>query len=180
MKPHAALLWCILPLLLAACAGVPPDVDTSVDCRAPQAICRNGRFGLIWQPQQTAGGEQIAVQALSGNYAWQSLPNGAADLQLNSSLGPAIAQVSVRSGRYRLRTADGRTIEAASWQALFDQIFPFGFPAQALIDWFTSPSPEQPPPLPRGWRWEVRDRHYRMLHDTATARGRIDLLPDER
>ena len=184
------LLAVSIVFLLNGCAQLSLKNTTEViDCDRTGSSCHSGRFNAIWTVFNDTGKQK---EALSGRYEWQSGITGSSqtnrslfqspykryELQLNSSLGPALALMTSNSQVYSLALPDRRIFEADNWQSLFDLIFPFSIPADSLIAWLEQPRATDLPTLPKGWRWVVENNRYRLLYETQQMTGRIDLIPD--
>lgn len=126
---RAALL--ALPILLAACAGVPPAAptlpDSGVTRAYQQSVDINGRMSVRYQ----INGRD---EALHGSFEWRQRPDNT-QLTLLSPLGQTLAQINVTPAGATLTQAGQPPLSAADADALASQALGWPLPVAGLRDW---------------------------------------------
>ncbi len=117
------LLPCLLALLLAACAAVPPSAGGLPPRGAVGDFALDGRFSLTHDAERHAG-----------RLAW--LRRGATDeLRIYSPFGQTVAEIVVDARRARLSAADGQVREAADAEGLLREVLGYPLPLADLAAW---------------------------------------------
>lgn len=126
---RAALL--ALPVLLAACAGIPPATSTmpesSVTRAYQQSLDINGRMSVRYQ----LNGRD---EALHGSFEWRQRPDNT-QLTLLSPLGQTLAQIMVTPDGATLTQAGQPPLSAADADTLASQALGWPLPVAGLRDW---------------------------------------------
>jgi outer membrane lipoprotein LolB len=126
---RAALL--ALPILLAACAGVPPAAPampaSGVTRPYQQSVDIDGRMSVRYQ----VNGRD---EALHGSFEWRQRPDNT-QLTLLSPLGQTLAQIMVTPTGATLAQAGQPPLSAADADALASQALGWPLPVAGLRDW---------------------------------------------
>jgi hypothetical protein len=129
----AALAVCGAALATAGCAVAPP-VPTRMSSEASVREW-NGRFSVVMEAALPGGNQDT----IAGRFALSArgAPGARAlDLELVSPFGQTVATGRRESdGRAMLTLSDGRTLRAASLDALLEQALGWPLPIERLPDW---------------------------------------------
>jgi outer membrane lipoprotein LolB len=119
-------LFAIGAWLLAACAGTSPDGAAP----GPAAYV-DTPFTATGRLSARHGREAVAV-----HFEWSHRPPRD-ELAVTTPLGQTVAELSgdAAQPRVEVRTADGRTAEAADWSSLTEQALGFPLPVEGLAAW---------------------------------------------
>lgn len=125
---RALAAW--LPLLLAACATVPPPSDVGM----PDAGWRfSGRIGI-----------QTETQSLSGGLRWQHRPD-ADSLFLSTPLGQGVARIERSAAGVTLELPDQPPRQAPDAETLTRDALGYALPVAGLAWWMQArPDPARP------------------------------------
>jgi outer membrane lipoprotein LolB len=120
-----------LPILLAACAGVPPTApalpESGVTRAYQQSVDINGRMSVRYR----LNGRD---EALHGSFEWRQRPDNT-QLTLLSPLGQTLAQIMVTPAGATLTQAGQPPLSAADADALANQALGWPLPVAGLRDW---------------------------------------------
>jgi outer membrane lipoprotein LolB len=125
LRPSHVLLLATAGVLLAACASLrPPEAGVAADAAAIAAP-----FDVQGRLSARRGNE-------GGSAAFTWMHRGARDdILLATPLGQAIAELTGDAAGAQARFPDGRTVEAADFDALTARILGVGVPVQGLAAW---------------------------------------------
>jgi len=114
----------ILPILMAACAALPPAAPTPTTADVGGASFSIG--GRISARRGDAG--------VAGSFTWiHDATHDAIDL--SSPLGQLLAKLEGGADGVLLRLPDGRTQSAATWRELTERVFGVTIPLDGLAAW---------------------------------------------
>jgi outer membrane lipoprotein LolB len=135
-------------LTLAGCAALPPAGPS--DSR---------RVSVYYETFEASGRMAVnrAGEGFSFNFRWTGTPEADA-VDLQTPLGQVVAQLVSERGRVRLTGADGRVIEAGSWEELTQRELGWPLPVAGLRYWI------QAVPRPGGPYAESPDAFGRLAH----------------
>lgn len=119
----AARCWCLSLALLAGGCGTPARVEDGASPAADAPFEAAGRLSARYRSEGVAA-----------NFRW-SHARGRDDLEFASPLGQTLAQLTGDASGVRLTLPDGRTREAADWEALTSMVIGASLPVRGLAWW---------------------------------------------
>lgn len=115
---------------LAGCASLAPETAPSTETRAAEPSEWTGRFTAVFTRPGVPGEDESA----SGRF--RLLQNdGRTLLELSTPIGQTIAQAQVDANMARVTDRNGRHYQAASVEALTEQLFGWRVPVLLLPAW---------------------------------------------
>ena len=122
---------CVM-LALAGLAGCATQTGPSSEILNLTDLVRHGRFAVR---AETAG---QTPEALQGGFVWRDV-SGQLTLDLTNPFGNTLARVVVLPDQATLTQTDGKTLSAASPDALIQQAIGQSIPVRYLRDWLRTP-----------------------------------------
>lgn len=120
-----------LPLLLAACAGLPPAAPVLPESGATRAYQQSIDIGGRMSVRYQVNGRD---ESLHGSFDWRQRPDSTA-VTLLSPLGQTLAQIAVTPAGATLTQAGQPPLSAADADALASQALGWPLPVAGLRDW---------------------------------------------
>lgn len=128
MSRLLAALAAGLAILLSGCATPPAAPGTAVADGPPNLW--SGRFAAT----VTEAGPDGREERSSGSFSLR-VDGARTQLELYSLMGQTLAQVSLDDGQATLVASDGKAWQAASAEALTEEVFGWRVPLGSLPDW---------------------------------------------
>ena len=163
---------------LTGCAALAPETAPATEPRPAEPSEWAGRFSAVYTRPGTPGEDESA----SGRFRLMQR-DGKTLLELSSPIGQTIAQAQVDASLARLTDSNGRHYQAASVEALTEQLFGWRVPVLRLPAWLQGRfGAAGQASSGQAWSgseagWDIRiegwldDRVVRTLHLNWPARG---------
>jgi len=127
---RAVLVAAAAATALAGCAALAPEPRSTDDAQPAELSEWAGRFSAVYTRPGTPSGDESA----SGRFRLVQR-DGKTFLELSTPIGQAIAQAQVDANMARLTDSQGRHYQAASVEALTEQLFGWRVPVLRLPAW---------------------------------------------
>ncbi len=162
-----AWLVCLIALLPAACAELPPSSAGSLALGPPLLrFAADGRISL----RQGERSDHL-------RFRWEHAPDRDVVL-LMSPLGQGLAELTRDAAGARLVRANQATIAADTLPQLAERVVGAPLPLEAMADWLRGARPELSGETD-GWRVAIRDtsafRQSRLVHVLEARREDVEL-----